>query len=425
MSSINRRHFLKTSTAGLALAAMGRAAPSETLTLGVIGTGGRAQSHLYSVHQYGAAKIAAICDIYDTNLRRSAKVIEDRQGTAPKLYTDFRKLLEDKSLDGVITATPHHWHALITVAALEAGKHIYVEKPASHVFAEGRRIVDAAKRNKRIVQHGTQMRSSEVTLAADKVLKSGILGKIVQAKAWGVEPRRGFPQPVPDGDVPAGLDWDTWLGPAPKRAYNRNRHRSWNNYRDYGNGEIGGDGIHDIDMMRWGLGANEHPVKITSIGSRVHVKGEVEFPDNLTTTWLYADGRTAIYENRNFAAYKMHGYDNGNIFYGTEGYMVFSRRGYFQTYLGAKEEEGPGLKGGAGNEAHIANFLDCIKNGKQPRADVETTHLSCGLVHLGEIAYRTGRAIVFDPKKEQIKGDKKANAMLDKSHRAPWTFKDA
>ena len=121
----------------------------------------------------------------------------------------------------------------------------------------------------------------------------------------------------------------------------------------------------------------------------------------------------------------MHGYDNGNIFYGTEGYMVFSRRGYFQTYLGAKEEKGPGLKGGAGNEAHIANFLECIKSGKQPRADVETTHLSCGLVHLGEIAYRTGRTIAFDPKKEEIKGDKKANAMLDKNHRAPWTFKDA
>jgi predicted dehydrogenase len=425
MASINRRFFLKTSTAGLALAAAGRTAPSDTLTLGVIGTGGRAQAHLYSVHQYGGAKISAICDVYETNLRRSAKVIEGRQGTAPKLYTDYRELLEDKSLDGVITATPHHWHALITVAALEAGKHIYIEKPASHVFAEGRRIVEAAKRNKRIVQHGTQMRSSEVTLAAAKVLKSGILGKIVQSKAWGVEPRRGFPQPVGDSDVPAGLDWNTWLGPAPKHTYNRNRHRSWNNYRDYGNGEVGGDGIHDIDMMRWGLGAEEHPVKVSALGSRVHVKGETEFPDNLTVTWLYADGRTAIYENRNFAAYKMHGYDNGNIFYGTEGYMVFSRRGYFQTYLGAKEEKGPGMKGGAGNEAHIANFLDCIKNGRQPRADAETTHLSCGLVHLGEIAFRAGRTISFDPRTEKIKGDKEAGAMLDKDHRAPWKFKGA
>jgi predicted dehydrogenase len=425
MAKINRRFFLKTSTAGLALAATGRTAPSDTLTLGVIGTGGRAQSHLYSVHQYGGAKIAAICDVYETNLRRSAKVIEGRQGAAPKLYTDYRELLEDKSLDGVITATPHHWHALITVAALEAGKHIYIEKPASHVFSEGRRIVEAAKRAKRIVQHGTQMRSSEVTLAAAKVLKSGVLGKIVQSKAWGVEPRRGFPQPVGDSDVPAGLDWNTWLGPAPKHAYNRNRHRSWNNYRDYGNGEVGGDGIHDIDMMRWGLGAEEHPVKVSALGSRVHVKGETEFPDNLTVTWLYADGRTAIYENRNFAAYKMHGYDNGNIFYGTEGYMVFSRRGYFQTYLGAKEEKGPGLEGGAGNEAHIANFLDCIKNGRQPHANAETTHLSCGLVHLGEIAFRTGRMISFDPRTEQIKGDKEASAMLDKDHRAPWKFKGA
>tara|TARA_B100000029_G_scaffold145817_1_gene141167 strand:+ start:3063 stop:4346 length:1284 start_codon:yes stop_codon:yes gene_type:complete len=419
---INRRFFIKTTTAGLAVAATGSAAPSDTLTLGVIGTGGRAQSHLYSVHQYGSAKIAAICDIYETNLQRSAKVITDRQGKAPKLHTDYRKLLEDKSLDGVITATPHHWHARITVDALEAGKNIYTEKPASHVFAEGRKIVDAAKRAKRIVQHGTQMRSSEVTLAADKVLKSGMLGKIVQAKAWGVEPRGGFPQPVADSPVPNGLDWNTWLGPAPKRPYNRNRHRAWNNYRDYGNGEIGGDGIHDIDMMRWGLGAEEHPVKVTALGSRVHVKGEVEFPDNLTVTWLYADGRTAIYENRNFAAYKMHGYDNGNIFYGTKGYMVFSRRGYFQTYLGPKEEKGPGMEGGAGNEAHVANFLDCIKNGRQPRANAETTHLSCGLVHLGEIAYRTGRTVNFDPKTEQVKGDAAANTMLTKKYRAPFGF---
>ena len=197
MSFINRRHFLKTSTTGLALAATGRAAPSETLTLGVIGTGGRAQSHLYAVHQYGAAKIAAICDIYDTNLRRSAKVIEDRQGIAPKLYTDFRKLLENKSLDGVITATPHHWHALITVAALEAGKHIYVEKPASHVFAEGRRIVDAAKRNKRIVQHGVQLRSSPSIREGVEKMRNGVIGDVYMARGL-VFRRRGSIGNQPD-----------------------------------------------------------------------------------------------------------------------------------------------------------------------------------------------------------------------------------
>ena len=144
------------------------------------------------------------------------------------------------------------------------------------------------------------------------------------------------------------------------------------------------------------------PVKIAAHGANINLKGESEYPNHCNASFQYADGREALYETRNWAPYKMHGFDSGNTFYGTNGFMIFSRRGYFQTYLGGKEEEGPGLKGGAGNEAHIANFLDCIKNGKQPRADVETTHLSCGLVHLGEIAYRTGRTIAFDPKKEQI-----------------------
>ena len=188
------------------------------------------------------------------------------------------------------------------------------------------------------------------------------------------EPRGNHPQPVPDRPAPDYLNYETWLGPVPWRPFNPNRFRRWNSYRDYGNGEIGGD------------------------------------------------DKVLIYENRNFAPYKMHGWDNGNVFYGTQGYMVFSRRGYFQTYLGAKEEEGPGMRGGAGGEEHVRNFLDCVRSGKTTNADAGVAHLSCGVVHLGEIAYRTGRVLRFDPKSEQFPGDEEANALLTKKHRPPWAF---
>jgi predicted dehydrogenase len=251
------------------------------------------------------------------------------------------------------------------------------------------------------------------------VLRSGILGEIKQAKAWGVEPR-AHPAAVPDSAPPEYLDYSAWLGPAPERPYNFLRCNRWNSYRDYGNGEIGGDGVHDIDMARWGLGVATHPVQITAHGSRIHVLGESEFPDNMLVTYQYADNKVLIYENRNFAPYRMHGWDNGNIFYGTEGYMVFSRRGSFQTYLGAMEEPGPGARGSDGVERHVRNFFDSIRAGTPPAADAETAHYSCALVHLGEIAYRTGRVLHFDPEHETFTGDDEANRLLTKPYRGPW-----
>jgi predicted dehydrogenase len=245
------------------------------------------------------------------------------------------------------------------------------------------------------------------------------------AKAWGVEPRGDHPAPVPDGPPPAGLDWGFWLGPAPERPFNANRFTQWNNYREYGNGEFGGDGIHDIDMACWGLGVTTHPVRVVAHGSRVHVRGESDYPDNMLVTYQYAGDKVLVYENRNFAPYKMHGWDNGNIFYGTKGYMVFSRRGYFQTYLGAGEEEGPGMKGGAGNEENVHHFIDCARNGKPASAGAEVAHLSCALVHLGEIAYRRGGVLHFDPEREAVEGDAEAQAMLSKRYREPWGCEEA
>lgn len=397
------------------------ASPNDTITCGMIGVGGRGRYLMGVAARQKDVAIAAVCDPSGRNAARAAAQVEETQASKPEQVGDFRRLLDDASVDAVFVATPHHWHAPIAIGALEAGKHVYLEKPASHVFREGRVLSEAARRSGRVLQHGTQMRSSEVTAAAGEVLASGVLGQIKTAKAWGVEPRR-HPPPVPDSEPPDDLDWPMWLGPAPRRPFNRNRFGRWNSYREYGNGEIGGDGIHDIDLARWGLGASTHPVRITAHGSRIHVKGESEFPDNMLVAYQYADDKVLIYENRNFAPYKMHGWDNGNIFYGTEGYMVFSRRGSFQTYLGAGEEEGPGMRGGTGGEEHVRNFLDCIRSGTCPNADAEAAHLSCGLVHLGEIAYRTGRVLHFDPENERFPGDDEADALLTKEYRGPWGF---
>lgn len=434
---IDRRQFLR-DAGRLASAAVGltavplmargaRPASDDAIVLAMIGVGGRGSALMDWALNHPRVAIGSVCDVSDQRLASAAKKVsqKDPKGRSPTRVRDFLRVLDDKSIDAVVVATPHHWHCPIAVRALDAGKHVYVEKPASHVLREGRLLVEAARRNKRIVQQGTQMRSSEVTAAAAKVLASGTLGEIKMAKAWGVEPRRHHGKRPPDQPVPEGLDWDRWLGPAPARPFNQHRFRRWNSYREYGNGEIGGDGIHDIDLARWGLGVKTHPVRITAHGSRIYLRGESDYPDNMLVTFQYAEDKVLVYENRNFAPYGMHGWDNGNVFYGTEGFMIFSRRGYFQTYLGAKEEKGPGLRGGAGNEEHVHNFIECVAGSASPNADAEVAHLSCSLVHLGEIAYRTGRVLHFDPKKETFPGDREANELLTKSYRRPWGFDGA
>jgi predicted dehydrogenase len=216
-----------------------------------------------------------------------------------------------------------------------------------------------------------------------------------------------------------------WLGPAPKRAFNPNRfHKNWQLYRDYGNGDSGDDAAHDLDMARWGLGVTTHPVRITSHGSRIDLVGEREFPDNMTIAYQYADDKVLLYEDRLWTPYGLHGVDNGNAFYGTEGYMIFSRRGYFRVYLGRDEKEGPALRGkeySQNAQAHVANFVDCVRTRKEPNASAEVAHLSCALIHLGEIGNRLRRVVEFDPKSETIPGDAEANAMLTKEYRAPWS----
>jgi predicted dehydrogenase len=426
--TIKRRQFLTRTAAtvagGLAVPGILRSArgasPNDTLSVALIGSGGRCRSYFDPLLKRPGAVIASVCDPDQNRMGQTAEQLEKASGRRPAMVGDFRRVFDDKSIDVVFVATPHHWHGPISVQAVLAGKDVYVEKPASHVFREGRVLVDAAKKNGRIVQHGTQMRSSEVTAKAGEVLKSGLLGTIKMSKAWNVQ-RHSHRPAVADAETPNGVDYDQWLGPAPKRPFNPNRfHSNWQWYRDYGNGDIGNDGVHDIDMARWGLGVNSHPVRITAHGSKIDLEGEREYPDNMMVSYQYADNKVLIYEDRGWTPYGLHGYDSGNAFYGTEGYMIFTRRGFFEVRLGRKEEPGPTLRGGAGMPDHVTNFLDSVRSRKEPNAGVEVAHLTCALVHLGEIAYRVGRVLQFDPDQESIHNDAEATGMLTKEYRKPW-----
>lgn len=422
-STMQRRYFLSASTAALATA---NAAPSDVVTLAVIGVNGMGHGHVRNMVKRPDARIATLCDIDQSVAERAGQTVQKETGRTPKLETDFRRVLEDKAIEAVVIATPHHWHAPMAIRAMQAGKDVYLEKPASHVFREGRLLIDAARKYKRIAQHGTQMRSSEVTAKAGELLKSGIIGEVRMSKAFNCQ-RHKHRAPVADSSAPAGVNYDMWLGPAADGGFNANKfHGNWNWYREFGNGDIGGDGIHDLDMARWGLGVTTHPVRITAHGSRTDrtLTGEREFPDNMTVAYQYEDGRVLYYEERAFTGYGTFGFDSVNAFYGTEGYMVFTRRGYFQVYLGAKEEKGPSMRGGGGHPAHLYNFLECVRTRKEPEVNMEVAHLSCGLVHLGEIGYRTGRVLHFDPKTEKFIKDPEADKLLTKKYRAPWTVPD-
>jgi predicted dehydrogenase len=429
---MKRRQFIDFGLCGAAGAAAFKAAgqPSvsanDKVSVAIVGVGRMGSGHVRMFLADPGAHIAALCDINQEKTERAGQEVNRAQGATPRLEADFRRLLDDKSIDALIVATPHHWHIPVTLRALQAGKDVYVEKPASHVFREGRLLIESARKYKRIVQHGTQMRSSDTFARAGEVLASGILGEIRMSKAWNIQ-KRSHPEPAGDARTPPGVNYDMWLGPAPARpSFNPNRFDpNWHWYPEYGNGDIGGDGIHDLDLARWGLGVSTHPVKITAQGSRTFLKGERNFPDNMMVAYDYADGKVLIYEDRIWVPYGMHGFDSGNAFYGSEGYMIFSRRGYFQVYLGAKEEKGPGMvKAGRGQPEHIQNFLDCVRTRKQPAAPPEEAHLSCGLVHLGEIGYRTGRILHFDPAREIFPNDREATARLTKTYRDPWRLPD-
>ncbi len=432
----SRRHFLTSAgTTATVLASASLTRPlyagttqTERVHLGIVGCGGIMTNHVKGlVSRKENVSISWLCDVDEAQISRMARHVTGFQSKAPKQTARYEDVIRDSDVDAVIIGTPHHWHAPIAISAMQEGKEVYIEKPISHVYNEGHEIIKASEKYGRVVQQGSQMRNSPVTERAAKLLNEGVIGDIKVARAWTAETRRVV-TPVPDSVPPKGVNYDRWLGPAPKRAFNKYRfHQTWRMYRDYGNGEIGDDGIHDIDMAAWGLGISSPPAQITARGSRMMLHGHAsEYPDNLTVTWEFPDGRLMIYENYPFTAYGLHGFDNGNVFYGTTGYMVFSRRGAFSVFLGPKGKPGPtegDVRGERGYAEHMAEFLNAVRTrNRRTKANARTAHLSCALVHLGEIAYRTSGRLEFDPKTESFIGNDEANALLGKPYRDPYTL---
>jgi predicted dehydrogenase len=422
----DRRAFLKSTAAAMAAGAvvapvaLSQAAPSaaETVRLALIGCGGRGRGLAGSFAGLANVEFAYVCDP-DTGRAGSTAA---SLGGKPQAVKDLRRVLDDKSIDAVIVATPDHWHTPAALLAIEAGKHVYVEKPCSHNLREGRLLVDLARRNKRLVQHGTQSRSDALVQRGIQLLRDGAIGDVLVAKAWNVQ-RRGPIGKAKPSDPPAGVDYDLWIGPAPLVPYQSNRfHYSWHWWYAFGTGDTGNDGVHELDVARWGLGVQTHPSTISAVGGKFAFDDDQQFPDTQYAAFEYpGDGtpgqrRQLVFEMRLWSRYGLEGADNGNAFYGTKGWMLLSKRGILQVY-DEQNRTVPAKVDLPEPRSHYQNFVDTIRGEAELAAEIEVGHLSASLCHLANISTRVGRSLRFDPQREQIAGDDEADALLSREYR--------
>jgi predicted dehydrogenase len=434
---INRRDFMKraaVTTAGVSLAMSGLSTRSvlganDRIGLGVIGTGRQGINNMENFMRHGV-EVAAVCDVYEPNLQKGLAAA----GGKAKTYKDFRQLLEDRDIDVIINATPDHWHPLPTVMACQAGKDVYVEKPISVAVEEGKKMVEAARKYKRVVQVGTWQRSNIHFQKAVQVVQDGLIGKVSFARTWNhsnIYPE-GIGNP-PDSDPPPGLDWDMWLGPAPKVPYNWNRFGvgdRWSTFRyfyDYANGWLGDWCVHLLDIVHWAMKVNG-PTAITASGSKFYLQDNSDTPDTLQVTFEYPNF-VCTYENRLCNENSMYGHDYGIEFHGTDGTMFVDRDG-FQVYPEKTQLEKKSVDRTAsmrmelvndGLFDHVANFLDCVKTRKLPASDIEIGHRTSSACLLGNVALRSKERLEWDVANQRlIKGGPAAQKLLSREYRAPW-----
>jgi predicted dehydrogenase len=468
-NEMSRRQFTATASFAAAAVVAGAArrvqGANDRVVLASIGIRGQGDSLKQGFAKLPGVEIKTLCDP-DENLFASRANDPELKGVAtfkPGYQKDLRRVFEDKDIDGVIVATPNHWHALATIWALQAGKHVYVEKPASHTVWEGRKMVEAARRYGKVVQVGTMNRSRPAVQKAIRLLHEGGIGEVYMARGLCFKSRAAigsYPDgPITDGKahhltvesgpVPEGVwdaaylakvDYDLWLGPAPSRLFNRNRfHYNWHWHWDYGNGDTGNQGPHQFDIARWGLDKNEHPVTISSHGGYFGPPASQETPDTHTTLFEYADGTLLEFGTRGQYTNDEGTQRIGNLFYGTKGWLWIDADGSkWQSYLGRKNEKGPGSEGspaGGGSDpnvltsqegAHYQNFVDAIRanDPKVLTCDILEGHLSSALPHMANIAYRVGRKLKFDGKTETFVGDAEADKLLTRPYRAPYVIPD-
>ncbi len=426
MPNSNRRTFLGQAALAATATTVGRvrsASPAEAgandrIAVGVIGCGGRGTLLAKVFASQADSTVLYVCDP-DRNRAERAKAAAN----ANSAVTDMRRIFDDKAVDAIVIASCDHWHAPAAIIGCNLGKQVYVEKPCSHSVREGRLIVDAASKNDVVVQHGTQSRSNRGRQKAIRMLREGIIGDVLVAKHVNSQKRANIGHREPS-DPPDHLDYDMWVGPAEWRPFQSNFvHYHWHWFYNFGTGDIGNDGVHGIDVARWGLGVATHPSFVAGYGSKLFFDDDQEFPDTYTVTYEYpgegkiGEKRLLVYEQRIWSPYRQDAEGNSIFFYGTKGMMTIGRSGvrvFSQNNKLVSHEELV-----SSGEEHQRDFLDAIKDRtKKPNADIDIGHLSSSLCHLGNIVSRVARSVRFNPETEQILGDDEANQMLSRKYRA-------
>lgn len=488
-NKISRRKFIKKSSAGLAGAAMFSSALSygrilgsnDTIQMAVIGVRGRGGSHIGNFSKMKNVRIKYLVDVDENLFKHRLEELEKSVGYRPQTEWDMRRVFDDKEIDAVSVATPNHWHALSTIWAAQAGKHVYVEKPSSHNVFEGRKMIEASEKYGVLVQVGFQNRSILNTNKAIKFIRDGKLGEVYMTRGLCFKPRADIGK-YPDGAMKAGekfrmnlesdryltpytegylknVHYDQWLGPAPERAFNRNRfHYNWHWHWDYGNGDTGNQGPHQFDVARWALGKDELPVRVNSMGGYFAYNSAQETPNTQTSMFEYADGKILEFGTRGILTNpegtlmpdinitgngKISATSNaspikiGTIVLGTEGWMQIDSGGNWQTFYGRKNEAGPtsgdkddsynplDLTGGGGS-AIFDNFISAVRNNDRSEltCDIETGHMSTVLPLIANVAYRVGRELRLDGQEESFVKDKEANELLTRDYRKGFKVPD-
>ena len=432
-----RREFIDAMAVGAAGVAIGVTAKSyarilganERLNFAIIGLNGRGYAHLAGIKANKAsARVTSVCDVDADIMQKFAATAQKEMAEAPVAEKDFRKVLESHDVDAITIATPDHWHAPMAISALQADKHVYLEKPCSHNPGEGEMLIAAQKKYGKLVQLGTQQRSSPHTIEIIQKIREGIIGRPYFAKTWYVNTRKsiGHGKEVP---APTRLDWDLWQGPAPRRPYSDNVHPyNWHWFRVYGTGETLNNGTHEVDVCRWALGV-DYPKRVTSSGGRYHFKDDWQFYDTLVTSFEYDDALIA-WEGKSCQGMKYYGRDRGSTIMGTTGTVLVDRDGYEIYDLAGKKvsEMNAGSKTSSADlvgrdsmtDAHFANFINAVRQQEKLNAPIADGNISVSLLHLSNIAWEVNRELQLDPADGHIKSDPEAMKMWSREYEKGW-----
>ncbi|MBI1313895.1 gfo/Idh/MocA family oxidoreductase [bacterium] len=419
---MNRRRFLTTSAAGASVIAAPYFVPTsafganERVITGHVGVGGQGRGNLRRFMSKSNVQAAAVCDVDSNHAATAAKSVEGKYGKC-EVFGDYRRLLDRSDIDAVVISTPDHWHALTTIHACQAGKDVYVEKPLTLTIAQGRLMVNAARKHERIVQTGSQQRSDGKFRKACELVRNGYIGKLEKVLV-GIPGPNHPGEPVPDSDPPAELNYDMWLGPAPFKPYNKKRvHYNFRFFRDYSGGQLTNFGAHHIDIAQWGIGTDDSgPISVEGTAT-YHPKGWHEVTETCRITHTYANGVEMT------VGQGQKDIPGGVTFMGSKG-RIFVTRGKLTSTPDeiARQELSSNDERLYVSNDHVGNFLDCIKSRKLPICDVEIGHRSATICHLSNIAADLGRKLAWNPQSESFVDDEAANALLDRPYRKPYTI---